>query len=479
MNWEAVIGLEVHVQLATATKAFSGSASRFGDQPNTMTDPVVLGLPGALPTFNQAALEAAIRLGLACGCRIARQSQFARKQYFYPDLPKGYQISQFEKPLCLGGAIEFRLGDRNHSVALTRIHLEEDAGKSSHRGGSSFVDLNRAGIPLCEIVSEPVLSSAAEAAQYLRALRQLVRYLGVSLGNMEQGHLRCDANVSVRPRGQCELGIRTELKNINSFRFVENAIDHEILRQIEILEDGGTVHLETRLWDAELGRSASMRSKEEAADYRYFPDPDLPPLIVSEAMIEEAMTKLPELPEPRRRRFESDYGLSRADAELLTADRGLADYFEAATLAAGGGKHAKATANWISSELLRELSKEGIAIEDSPVAAARLGGLIELIVNGTISGKIAKNVFAQMIVSPDSAIDIVNREGWIQITDEASIAALVDNVLAANPSQRAAYRAGKKKLLGFFVGQVMKASFGKANPAMVNTLLTARLDEGS
>ena len=483
-QWEAVIGLEVHVQLATASKAFSGSATRFGQEPNTTTDPVVLGLPGALPTFNKRALEAAVRLGVACGCTIAERSRFARKQYFYPDLPKGYQISQFEEPLCLGGSVDFLLDGVERSVALTRIHLEEDAGKSSHRGRHSFVDLNRAGVPLCEIVSEPVLTSAAEAGQYLRALRQLVRYLEVSEGDMEKGHLRCDANVSIRPVGQTALGTRAELKNINSFRFVENAINHEIGRQIEILNDSGTIVQETRLWDADLGRSASMRSKEEAADYRYFPDPDLPPLVVTDLLRKSVVLDLPELPLTRLHRFESEFALSPADAEQLTAERELADYFEAATRAAGGPKQAKLTANWVTGEVLRELGKRQLSIREFPVGAAALGGLIELIVAKTISGTIGKKVFAKMVESADaagpaqsgaSAAEIVERDGLVQITDESAIETMVDEVLAANEKQVAAYRSGQTKLLGFFVGQVMKASKGKANPGVVNKLLAAKL----
>jgi aspartyl-tRNA(Asn)/glutamyl-tRNA(Gln) amidotransferase subunit B len=475
-TWEAVIGLEVHVQLGTSSKAFSGSAARFGDEPNSNTDPTVLGLPGALPVFNARALEYAVRLGLAVGGTIRERSQFSRKQYFYPDLPKGYQISQYDEPLVEGGSIDFPLNGQSHSVALTRIHLEEDAGKSTHLGNSSLVDLNRAGVPLCEVVSEPDLRSAEEAAEYMRALWRLVRYIGVSEANMEKGHLRCDANVSLRPVGATEYGTRTELKNINSFRFVQNAIEHEIARQGRILDEGGHIVQETRLWDADRGTSQSMRSKEEAEDYRYFPDPDLPPLVVDAADLERVRDSLPELPEPKRLRLLS-LGLSDDDAYNISADRQLADYFDAALEAYGGESGAKTIANWIQAELLRELNRDSRDIAECPVAPASLAELIGLIDDNTISGKIAKDVFSKMYSSGDGAEAIVEREGLKQITDTGAIEALVREVVAKNEKQVEQYKGGNQKIIGFFVGQVMKASQGKANPKLVNELLKSILDE--
>ena len=371
-QWEPIIGLEVHVQLDTASKAFSSSATQFGLPANALTDPTVLGLPGALPVFNEHALTLAIRLGLAAGCEIRQQSRFARKHYFYPDLPKGYQISQFDEPVCEHGAIEFVLDQEVRRVRLTRIHLEEDAGKNIHRGAHSLVDLNRAGIPLCEVVSEPEIRSAEEAAAYMRALHQLVRYLDVSEGNMEQGHLRCDANVSVRPVGQSELGTRTELKNINSFRFVQHAIDNEIARQKAILDRGGHIERETRLWDADAGRSKTMRTKEEADDYRYFPDPDLPTLVVSDALLETVKKALPELPIARFQRLTSEYHLSVEDARALTAERQLADYFDAAVVSTTSpNQTAKPIANWIQTELVRELHREQRSIGECPFSTSR------------------------------------------------------------------------------------------------------------
>jgi aspartyl-tRNA(Asn)/glutamyl-tRNA(Gln) amidotransferase subunit B len=475
VSWEAVIGLEVHVQLATESKLFSGSATRFGDDPNANTDPVVLGLPGALPVLNRRALELAVKLGLALGCTIRRRSRFARKQYFYPDLPKGYQISQYDEPLCEGGSIDITLGDVIASVPLTRIHMEEDAGKSVHRGARSLVDLNRAGVPLCEIVTEPKLRSSAEAGELLRALRRIVRYLGVSEGDMEKGQLRCDANVSIRPAGATALGTRVELKNINSFRFVENAIESEIARQIEIVESGGEVVQETRLWDADANLSRTMRTKEEAEDYRYFPDPDLPPLVIADSMLKTLIMELPELPEARRQRFEDAYELDAETARLLCDEREIADYFEQAVTAAGGVARARPVANWIATELFRELDAGGGSIAGHRITAERLGRLVALIEDGTISGKIAKKVFALMLESDDEPAAIVEGEGLVQITDAGAIESLVDQIIAANPDQVAAYRGGKTKLLGFFVGQVMKASGGRANPGQVNEILRNKL----
>jgi len=476
MSWEAVIGLEVHVQLSTQSKAFSASATRFGQRPNSQTDPTVLGLPGALPVFNRDALEKAVCLGLATGCTIRRVSRFARKHYFYPDLPKGYQISQYDEPLCEHGAIEFFLDGEPHKVRLTRIHLEEDAGKNVHTGSVSLVDLNRAGIPLCEVVSEPDIRNAEEAAEYMRALHRLVRTLDICAGNMEQGHLRCDANVSIRPTGASELGTRTELKNINSFRFVQRAIDHEIARQIRIVEGGGQVVQETRLWDADAGASASMRSKEEAEDYRYFPDPDLPPLVVADELVDRIRGELPELPVQRSQRFAA-LGLGLDDACTLVAEPALADYFDAAVTAHGDGAAAKTIANWMLGELQSQLNRDDSTIAACKVTPAQLADLVKLIDGGTISGKIAKKVFIDMFASGDDADAIIERKGLKQISDPGAIEAVVAEVLAANRGQVADYRGGKTGLLGFFVGQVMKKTRGQANPKLVNEILRKLLAE--
>ncbi|HKA86242.1 MAG TPA: Asp-tRNA(Asn)/Glu-tRNA(Gln) amidotransferase subunit GatB [Haliangiales bacterium] len=476
MNWEPVIGLECHVQLHTASKSFSPSAASFGAPPNTLTDPPVLGLPGALPVLNRRAVELALRLGLATGSTIRRRSRFARKHYFYPDLPKGYQISQYEEPVCEHGHVELVLHGERRRVRLTRIHLEEDAGKNIHGGGGSLVDLNRAGVPLVEVVSEPDLRSAEEAAEYMRALRQLVRYLDISDGNMEEGSLRCDANVSVRPAGEARLGTKAELKNINSFKFVQRAIEHEIARQISVLEAGDKVVQETRLWDADKGTSASMRSKEHAHDYRYFPDPDLPPLAVADAWIDEVRAALPELPLARRARLAAEHGLGDADAKLLTEERSLADYFEAAAAAHGDGKK---IANWVMTELLRELHRLGKEPEDSPVPPDGLAELVRLVDDGTINGKIAKDVFHKMIESGGRARDIVAREGLTQLRDTGAIEEAARAVVAANPKQVEQYRAGKTNVLGFFVGQTMKATGGKANPQAVNEILRRLLEQSS
>jgi aspartyl-tRNA(Asn)/glutamyl-tRNA(Gln) amidotransferase subunit B len=474
VSWQVVIGLEVHVQLATASKAFSPSAARYGAPENALTDPVVLGLPGALPTFNRRALELALRLGVACGCRIRRGARFARKHYFYPDLPKGYQISQYDEPLCQGGAIELAPGGR--AIPLTRIHLEEDAGKSSHAGGFSRVDLNRAGVPLVEVVSEPAIGSAAEAAAYMRALHRLVRWLEVSDGDMEKGNFRCDANVSLRRPGE-PLGTRTELKNINSFRFVEDAIDSEIARQAAILDGGGQVVQETRLWDADAGRSQAMRGKEEALDYRYFPDPDLPPLAIGEDAIAAARAALPELPVPRQARWMGEHGLAEEAARVLSSERALADWYDAA-VAAGGARLARPIANWMQAELLRELNRAGQSIEACPVAPAQLAELCDLIERGVISGKIGKDVFAAMVQTGEAPGAIVAREGLEQVSDSAAIEEVAARLVAASPKQAAGYRAGNTKLLGFFVGQVMKETGGKANPAVVNQVLKKLLEGG-
>ncbi len=469
-RWEPVIGLEVHVQLDTASKAFSASAVQFGARPNSLTDPTVLGLPGSLPVFNQRALELALRLGIATACQIRARSRFARKQFFYPDMPKGYQISQYDEPLCEHGALEILVGEEIRKIRLTRIHLEEDAGKNTHHGGASLVDLNRCGVPLCEIVSEPDLRSAEEAAEYMRALRLLVRYLGISGGDMEKGQLRCDANVSLREVGTTALGTRTELKNINSFKFVQRAIEHEIERQAAILDGGDKVVQETRLWDADRGLSQSMRSKEEANDYRYFPDPDLPPLVVDGRQLGDVRAALPELPLSRYRRLVHEHGLNPADARALIAERELVEFYDAA-LATGRGVEPRTIAGWVLSELLGALHRDQRALVDSPVSPDRLAALTRLIGDGTISGKIAKDVFAKMYATGDHPRDIVDREGLRQITDDGAIEAIARAVVEAHPEQAASYRGGKTKLLGFFVGKVMKETGGKANPQATSEIL--------
>jgi len=463
-RWEPVIGLEVHVQLATASKAFSGSATEFGAPPNSLTDPTVLGLPGCLPVFNRRALDMALLLGMAVGARVRLRSRFARKHYFYPDLPKGYQISQYDEPLCEGGSIEVALpGGAPRAVRLMRIHLEEDAGKNTHvpGGAVSHVDLNRAGVPLIEVVSEPDIFSAAEAAAYMRELRLLCRWLDISGGDMEKGQLRCDANVSLRPRGSSELGTRTELKNINSFRFVEAAIEHEIARQAAILDGGGQVVQETRLWDSDAGVSHSMRSKEEAMDYRYFPDPDLPPLEIDPALLDSIQASLPPLPAEVRARLSAIAGLTEEDVQFLAGDRERAVYFAQVA----GTPHAKPIANWLLAE--PEL------VARAPVA--RMIELAELAAGGTISATAAKKVAAEMVKSDEAPRAIVERLGLAQVSDEGAIRAMAEEIVAAHPAQAESYRAGKQTLIGFFVGQLMKRSGGKANPQMARSILEALL----
>ncbi len=469
-RYEPVIGLECHVQLQTRSKAFSGASAAFGGAPNAYTDPYTLALPGTLPVLNRVAVEYALRMALATGCTIRRLSRFARKHYFYPDLPKGYQISQYDEPLAERGKVEFVLDGEVRSVRLTRIHMEEDAGKNTHVAGAPFslIDLNRAGVPLIEVVSEPDIRSAKEAAEYLRALRQLVRYLGICDGNMEEGSLRCDANVSIRPVGSEKFGTRTELKNMNSFKHVQQAIDYEIVRQSQLLDAGERVVQETRLWDAERGSSHTMRSKEEAHDYRYFPEPDLPPLKIAEDEIERVNALLPELPIARRRRFIDRQGLSVYDATLLTAEREIAEYYDQVVAA---GADAKKAANWVGSELLRELNREAKAIGDCPISPIALAELIGLVEEAIISGKIAKDVFAKMYGTGRGAREIVDAEGLVQVTDPSAIEAVCRKVIEANPKQVEKYRGGNDKLLGFFVGQVMKETGGKANPEIVNRLL--------
>ena len=477
MQWEPVIGLEIHAQLATNSKIFSGASTRFGSEPNSQACPVDLGLPGVLPVLNEGAVEMAVRFGLGIGADIAGRSVFARKNYFYPDLPKGYQISQYEIPVIGTGRLEIALDDgTTKAVGVTRAHLEEDAGKSLHEDfhGMTGIDLNRAGTPLLEIVSEPDMRSPAEAVAYAKKIRTLVRYLGICDGNMQEGSLRVDANISLRPAGSGEFGTRAEIKNVNSFRFLEKALNHEFERQREILEDGGRVEQETRLYDADANETRSMRTKEEANDYRYFPDPDLLPLAVDTAFIERVRSGLPELPDEKRDRFVAAYGLPGYDANVLTASRELADYYEAVVAAAGGAP--KVAANWVMSELGGVLNAQGLDITDSPVSAEALGGLIQRMEDQTISGKIAKQVFEAMVAGEGSADEVIEAKGLKQITDAGEIERMIDDVIAENPGQVEQYRAGKGKVLGWFVGQVMKASKGKANPEQVNQLLRDKLD---
>jgi len=479
MQWETVIGLEIHTQLATRSKIFSGSSTAFGAEPNTQAALIDLGMPGVLPVLNREAVRMAVRFGKAIGAEVAERSVFARKNYFYPDLPKGYQISQYELPVVGEGVVEILLDDGAvKTVGVTRAHLEEDAGKSLHEDfhGMTGIDLNRAGTPLLEIVSEPDMRSAKEAVAYAKKIHQIVTYIGICDGNMQEGSFRMDANVSVRPLGQSEFGTRAELKNINSFRFLEKAINFEVERQIELIEDGGRVVQETRLYDSAKDETRSMRTKEEANDYRYFPDPDLLPLEIDAAFIADVVADMPELPDARRARFEQDYGLSPYDAGVLTASRAMADYFEA-TAAAGGD--AKLAANWVMGELSAALNRDGLDIAASPIAAAALGQLVARIRDNTISGKIAKDVFAAMWLGEGSADDVIEAKGLRQITDTGAIETLVDEVIAANPGQVENYRnadpAKRPKMIGFFVGQIMKKSQGKANPKQVNELLRQKL----
>ncbi len=470
----ATIGLEVHVQLNTAAKIFSGAATAYGAEPNAQACAIDLGMPGTLPVMNAAAVRLAVRLGLALGSTIAPRSIFARKNYFYPDLPKGYQISQFEAPILIGGGIDIRVGQTNKRIELTRAHLEEDAGKSVHDAfhRESGIDLNRAGTPLLEVVSEPVIESAAEAVAYLKALHTLVRWLGVSDGNMQEGSFRCDANVSVRKPGEA-LGTRAEIKNVNSFRFVEKAIDYEIERQIRIIESGGKVVQETRLYDAQRDETRSMRGKESAHDYRYFPDPDLPPLILDSALIETERSRLPELPNARRERYQEDLGLSEYDSAQLTQDRALSDAFE--SVIAASAAPAKLCANWVLSDWQGALNAANLTIDQSPLSAERLGGLVTRVHDGSLSSKMAKQVFEAMFASDDSADAAIARLGLKQVNDIDALAAHVEAVLTENTTQVAQFQAGNQKLLAFFVGQVMKRTQGQANPAQVTALLRDRL----
>ena len=484
MQWEVVIGLENHVQLTTNSKIFSGSSIRFGAEPNTQASPVDLALPGVLPVLNRGAVERAIRFGLAVGAKIAPHSVFARKNYFYPDLPKGYQISQFEDPVVQGGTVSFAYEKdgklETKTVNLTRAHLEEDAGKSLHEdyAGMSGIDLNRAGTPLLEIVSEPEMRSAAEAVAYAKALHSLVMWLGVCDGNMQEGSFRCDVNASVRPVGQKEFGTRCEIKNLNSFRFMEEAIHYEVRRQIELIEDGGKVIQATRLWDPDRKETRSMRTKEDAQDYRYFPDPDLPPLVISQDWIDRVKNDMPELPGAMRARFTGDYGLPEYDSLVLTSSQAMATYYEA-VVAKAGKENAKAAANWLMGDVSSTLNREGVEIAHSPVEASQLALLLKRIADGTISNKAAKEVFAAMWEAKSTdehlADIVIEQKGLKQISDTGALEAIVDEVLAANAKSVEQYRAGKEAAINALIGQTMKASKGKANPAQVTELLKKKL----
>jgi len=468
-DYEVVIGLEVHVQLATRSKIFSWSSAAFGAEPNTATDPVCLGLPGALPVLNQAVVDAAVRLGLAVGSKIRQRCRFARKHYFYPDLPKGFQISQFDEPICEGGTVRFRLRGEPREVRLVRIHLEEDAGKNIHADSSkSLVDLNRAGVPLCEIVSEPEVRSADEAAEYVRAIRTMVRYLGIGDGNMEEGSLRCDANVSLRPRGTTTLGTKTEIKNMNSFKNVRDAIEHEVKRQAAVLDGGGRIVQETRLWDPGRGVTQAMRSKEQAHDYRYFPEPDLPPVVVSDATLAALRSSLPELPEDRFARYTGPLGLSQQDAGVLVAEREIAAYFDAVVAA---GAPAKRAANWVINDVLARVGDaRGLGAADLPLPPAALAELCRLVEDGTLSGKLAKDVFGRMWSERRTAADIVAAEGLAQVSDGGELEEICRRVVAEHPTEAARFKESPK-LMGFFVGQIMKATGGKGNPKTINEIL--------
>jgi aspartyl-tRNA(Asn)/glutamyl-tRNA(Gln) amidotransferase subunit B len=474
MEFEAVIGLEVHAQLLTDSKIFCGCSTKFGAPPNTHTCPVCLGMPGVLPVLNRKVVEFTLRLALATHCQIARTNRFARKNYFYPDLPKGYQISQYELPVAQNGWIDIEINGRSKRIGITRVHLEEDAGKLIHDENQplSYVDFNRTGVPLIEIVSEPDIRTPEEASTYLKKLRDIVRYLDICDGNMEEGSLRCDANISLRPLGSEAFGIKTELKNMNSFRFVQRALEYEIKRQRAILEQGGTIVQETRLWDSDKSVTHGMRGKEEAHDYRYFPDPDLVPIVLDDEWIEKVRAELPELPAAKKARFMKAYELPEQDGVLLTSSKELADYFEACV---ARFPHPKKVSNWIMVELLRELNRDEKEINQCPVRPEDLADLLKLTEENVISGKIAKTVFEEMYATGKPPGDIVTQKGLKQVTDEGEIGKVIDGVLADHPSEIEEYRAGKVKLLGFFIGQVMKQTRGKANPKIVNEILKDKL----
>jgi aspartyl-tRNA(Asn)/glutamyl-tRNA(Gln) amidotransferase subunit B len=474
VKYEVVIGLEVHAQMLTDTKIFCGCSTKFGSEPNTQTCPVCIGMPGVLPVLNKKALRFAIKTGLATDCSISSFSRFARKNYFYPDLPKGYQISQYELPVCEHGCIGIIVDGSVKTIGITRIHMEEDAGKNIHEGAGtySFVDLNRAGVPLMEIVSEPDIRSPQEAVEYMKKLRAILRYLDVCDGNMEQGSLRCDANISVRPIAQTEFGTRTEIKNINSFRFVEKALEYEIKRQIKVIESSGRVVQETRLWDPDRGVTEPMRGKEEAHDYRYFPEPDLVPVIVEKEWIDEIKASLPELPDIKRDRFVTEYGLPETDADLLVSEKPLADWYEEAVKLGG---QPKSVANWIMGDLMRLLNADNKIIEDCSLKPNQLVDMLRLMDNGTISGKIAKSVFEEMYTTGKDPESIVKEKGLVQISDSDEIEKAVDDVVSKHIEEAQRSMAGEEKLIGFFVGQVMKVTKGKANPQMLNDLLRKKL----
>lgn len=471
-GFEAVIGLEVHVQLKTQSKIFCADATEFEAGDNENASPISCGMPGTLPVLNGKAVEYAIKTGLALGCQIRKKSVFARKNYFYPDLPKGYQISQYDQPICENGSLTISVNGEEKTIRIERAHMEEDAGKSSHHGDYTLVNYNRAGIPLLEVVSGPDMRSAQEAAQYARTMRQIVRYLDVCDGNLEEGSMRCDCNVSVRRSGESKLGTKVELKNINSFRFVEKAIEYEIDRQIDLVERGEKIIQETRLYDPDKNRTFSMRTKEDAQDYRYFPDPDLLPLYLSDQQIEQIRKTLPELPAARATRFQTQFGLPAYDSMAMTDERELADYFE---LVASVSKNPKAAANWILTELMRELNDHKLTVAQAPITPKMLGEMILLIDQGTISGKMAKTVFVEMWKTQKDPATVVKEKGLVQITDTSAIEKIIDDVLAAHPNEVAEFRGGKTKLLGFFVGAAMKATKGQASPDIVNKILNSKL----